>query len=178
MELIDVLDEKRNNTGEILSRKEVHEKGLWHRTVHIWVVNSKGDILLQKRSHLKPTSPNMWTTSASGHLQAGDSSIDGALRELKEEIGIDAKPEELKYLFTVSEEVVKREDITDREHVDVYILHRDPIIENLKLQAEEVSDVKWFSLPEFEKMVNEHDKTLVKHNEMHEKIINILKNEF
>ena len=88
MELIDVLDEKRNNTGEILSREEVHKKGLWHKTAHIWVINSKGDILLQKRSPLKITSPNMWTTSASGHLSAGDSSIEGALRELKEEIRI------------------------------------------------------------------------------------------
>lgn len=88
MELIDVLDEKRNSTGEVLSRKEIHKKGFWHRTVHIWVVNSKGQILLQKRSPLKKTSPNMWTTSASGHLSAGDTSIVGAIRETKEEIRI------------------------------------------------------------------------------------------
>ena len=178
MELIDVLDENGNDIDIILSREEVHKKGLWHRTAHIWVVNSKGNILLQKRSSMKKTSPNMWTTSASGHLSAGDSSIDGALRELKEEIGIDAKPEELKYLFSVSEEVVKNEDYTDRELVDVYILYKNPIIENLKLQYEEVSEVKWFSLSEFENMVDRHDETLVKHDEMHEKIIKILKGEF
>ena len=87
MELIDVLDENRNNTGKILSREEVHKRGLWHKTVHIWVINKKGDILLQKRSPMKKTSPNMWTTSVSGHLSAGDSSIEGAIRELKEETG-------------------------------------------------------------------------------------------
>lgn len=54
-------------------------------------------------------------------------------------------------------------------------MYKDPIIENLKLQYEEVAEVKWFSLEEFEKMVNGHDKTLVEHKEMHEKIINYLK---
>ncbi len=177
MELIDVLDENRNNTGKILSREEVHKRGLWHKTVHIWVINKKGDILLQKRSPMKKTSPNMWTTSVSGHLSAGDSSIEGAIRELKEEIGIEAKPEELKYLFTVSEEVIKENNIKDREHIDVYVLHADINIDKLILQEEEVSKVKWFSFTEFEKMVNNHDKNLVKHDEIHEKIIKILKDE-
>ena len=171
MELIDVLDENRNNTGKILSREEVHKRGLWHKTVHIWVINKKGDILLQKRSPMKKTSPNMWTTSVSGHLSAGDSSIEGAIRELKEEIGIEAKPEELKYLFTVSEEVIKENNIKDREHIDVYVLHADINIDKLILQEEEVSKVKWFSFTEFEKMVNNHDKNLVKHDEIHEKIV-------
>ena len=177
MELIDVLDENRNNTGKILSREEVHKRGLWHKTVHIWVINKKGAILLQERSPMKKTSPNMWTTSVSGHLSAGDSSIEGAIRELKEEIGIEAKPEELKYLFTVSEEVIKENNIKDREHIDVYVLHADINIDKLILQEEEVSKVKWFSFTEFEKMVNNHDKNLVKHDEIHEKIIKILKDE-
>ena len=177
MELIDVLDENRNNTGKILSREEVHKRGLWPKTVHIWVINKTGDILLLKRSPMKKTSPNMWTTSVSGHLSAGDSSIEGAIRELKEEIGIEAKPEELKYLFTVSEEVIKENNIKDREHIDVYVLHADINIDKLILQEEEVSKVKWFSFTEFEKMVNNHDKNLVKHDEIHEKIIKILKDE-
>ena len=57
-------------------------------------------------------------------------------------------------------------------------MYKNPIIENLKLQYEEVSEVKWFSLSEFENMVDRHDETLVKHDEMHEKIIKILKGEF
>lgn len=177
MELLDVLDENGNKAGIVETRDEVHRKGLWHKTVHIWVVNSKRDILLQKRSAEKKTNPNMWTTSASGHLSAGDESIDGAVRELYEEIGIKADKNELKYLFTVSEEKVLG-DIINKERVDVYLLRRDVSLEELRLQVEEVSDIKWFTLAEFEKMVNSGDSNLVEHKEMQERIIEILKKTF
>ena len=62
--------------------------------------------------------------------------------------------------------------------MDVYILYKNLIIENLKLQTEEVSEVKWFSISEFEEMVNGHDTNLVEHKEMHEKIIRYLKEKF
>ena len=71
MENLDVLDNQGNKTGEIKSRDEVHKKGLWHRTVHIWIINSNNDILMQLRSPEKKSNPNKWTTSASGHLSAG-----------------------------------------------------------------------------------------------------------
>ena len=87
-EYLDVLDENGNLTGEKRTRSEVHSKGLWHKAVHIWVVNDNGELILQKRSHEKITNPDMWTTSTSGHLSAGDSSLVGAIGELNEEIGL------------------------------------------------------------------------------------------
>ena len=176
MEKIDVLDENGHKTGQVVSREEVHKLGLWHRCVHIWVVNGK-EVLLQKRSSQKQTHPNKWTTATSGHLSAGASSIEGAIREIGEEIGLEVKESELQYLFTVKESGVnnnQEKKIIENEITDVYLLKKDIDISNLKLQPEEVSEVKWFSYGEFKKMVLEDDPNLVPHREMQLKIIKIL----
>lgn len=85
-EFVDVLDENGNKTGIVKTRKEIHTTGEWHKVTFVFVVNSNGEIILQKRSAEKSTNPNKWTASASGHLTVGDSDIEGALRELEEEI--------------------------------------------------------------------------------------------
>lgn len=175
MEKIDVLNENGEKTGEVVSREEVHRLGLWHRCVHIWIVNSKKEILLQKRSAQKIMSPNKWTTATSGHLSAGDSSTQGAIRELSEEIGLHAKEEELQYLFTVKENTVNdAKHVLDHEIIDVYLMKKDLAIEELKLQEEEVSEVKWFSYDAFQEMVLEENENLVPHREMQMKILEIL----
>ena len=84
MELLDILDEKGNKIG-IKERDEVHKDGDWHKVAFIFVVNDKGEIILQKRSKDKGSNPNKWTASASGHLAVGDTNIQGARRELEEE---------------------------------------------------------------------------------------------
>lgn len=177
MEKIDVLDENGNQTGEVVSREEVHRLGLWHKCVHIWVINGNGEVLLQKRSAQKLTHPNMWTTATSGHLSAGDSSIEGAIRELGEEIGLEVEESELQYLFTVKESGINNNQdrkIIENEITDVYLIKKDIAVSNLKLQEEEVSEVKWFSYEEFKKMVIEKDENLVPHREMQMKMLEIL----
>jgi len=177
MEMIDVLNENGEKTGEIVSREDVHKLGLWHKCVHIWIINGKGEVLLQKRSEQKATHPNMWTTATSGHLSAGDSSVEGAIRELSEEIGLEVNKNELKYLFTVKESEVNNnpeKHIIENEFTDVYLIQKNIDITELKLQEEEVSDVKWFSYESFKKMVMENDETLVPHKEMQLKILEIL----
>lgn len=176
MENIDIVDEFGNKTGEIKSREEVHEKGLLHKTVHIFVINSKKNILMQRRSLEKKTNPNKWTTSASGHLSAGDESRIGAIRELYEEIGVEVKEEELEYLFTVHEEA-KHKNLIDREIVDVYLVKRDMELKDFKLQREEVSDVKWVALEDFKKLIKDCEANdIVPHYEMFGKIADIVTN--
>lgn len=174
MENIDVTNEQGIKTGEVLSREEVHTKGLWHRTVHIFVANSKNEILLQKRAPEKKTHPNKWTTSASGHLSAGDESRQGAVRELGEEIGIKAEENELEYLFTIKEQICYKQR-ADRELVDVYLVRKDFNLKDLQLQKEEVSDVKWITLEEFKNEIQDFDKyEIVPHFEMFSRVIEIL----
>ena len=100
-EYFDILDENGNKTGERKLRSEVHRDGDWHRAVHIWIINQNGEVLLQRRSPNKDSNPNMLDISCAGHLSAGDESLEGAIRELKEELGLDVRPNELQFIKTI-----------------------------------------------------------------------------
>lgn len=63
-EMIDILDENGVKTGEILTRKEVHKRGLWHRVIVVAIVDNKNQILMQQRSYKKDTNPGKWDISA------------------------------------------------------------------------------------------------------------------
>jgi 16S rRNA (adenine1518-N6/adenine1519-N6)-dimethyltransferase len=86
-EWFDVVDEE-NRVQRQVTRGEVHAQGLRHRATHIFAFNQKGELLLQKRSHLKDVAPLKWDSSASGHLDVGESYEDAAARELSEELGL------------------------------------------------------------------------------------------
>ena len=86
-EIFDVVDENDKPTGTA-TRSEVHSQGLIHRAVHVFVLNRNGDLYLQKRSLRKDMNPGVWDSSVSGHLDAGESYADAAVRELGEEMDI------------------------------------------------------------------------------------------
>lgn len=117
----------------------------------------------------------MWTTSTSGHLASGDTSITGAIRELSEEIGLNVNETELEYLFTVKEHTVHNNGtLINNEIIDVFLINKNVKIEELKLQKEEVSDIKYISLEEFENMVKNNSEDLVPHKKLHYKLLEIL----
>jgi 16S rRNA (adenine1518-N6/adenine1519-N6)-dimethyltransferase len=93
-EIFDVVDDNNLVVGQS-SRSEVHSRGLLHRAVHIFVFNKLGELYLQKRSSLKDSSPGLWDSSASGHLETGEDYLSAAERELTEELGIKASAEEI-----------------------------------------------------------------------------------
>jgi len=86
-ELFDVVDE-HDHVLRQESRTEVHRQRLLHRAVHVLVFNSRGEVYLQRRSATKDTYPNRWTTSCSGHVDAGEDYDTAVVRELVEELGI------------------------------------------------------------------------------------------
>jgi isopentenyl-diphosphate delta-isomerase type 1 len=86
-ETFDVVNEHDEVIGRE-TRREVHRTGLRHRAVHVFVFNSRGEVFLQKRSLTKDSSPGLWESSASGHLDCGEDYDACAVRELKEEIGL------------------------------------------------------------------------------------------
>lgn len=88
IELIDVLNENGVKTGEVATRDEVHEKGLWHRSIVVAILDKNNRILLQKRSANKEKNAGMWDISAAGHLSAGQDSVSAAAREINEEVSI------------------------------------------------------------------------------------------
>ncbi|WP_051172997.1 NUDIX hydrolase [Thermodesulfobacterium hveragerdense] len=93
-ELLEAVDENCNPIT-ILKREEIHQKGYFHKTVHIFLFNKEGEIYLQKKSKLVEENPGLWTSSASGHVLVGESFLTTAQRELKEELSIRTKLEEV-----------------------------------------------------------------------------------
>ncbi len=93
-EIFDVVDDNNLVLGQS-PRSEVHAGGLLHRAVHIFVFNNLGELYLQKRSSLKDSSPGLWDSSASGHLEVGEDYRSAASRELTEELGIKVTVEEI-----------------------------------------------------------------------------------
>src|SRR2546423_1123818 len=112
-EIFDVVNEHDEVVGQ-QPRSEVHRLGLMHRAVHVLVFNKHGHVFLQKRSMTKDRQPGLWDSSASGHLDTGESYDACAVRELREEIGLNlgAPPERLFKLPASLE--------TDHEHLWIY----------------------------------------------------------
>ena len=162
-EMIDVLDEKGNYVKS-LSRSYVHQNGLWHKSVHIWVLNTNGELLLQKRSKNKKFFPGVWDCAFAGHIEAGETSIETVVREGKEELGIDINLNNLKHLMTNKEELY-HDNIFNREFVDVYVYEDNIDINLLKIQKEEVSDVKWMVAEEFFKNIYKKNSEFLYYHE-------------
>lgn len=74
-ELIDVLDENGIKTGEVLSRNEIHQKGLWHRAIVVAIVNKNNQVLLQQRSFKKDKNAGKWDISVAGHISTGQDAL-------------------------------------------------------------------------------------------------------
>lgn len=176
LEMLDVLHSDGSFSGKIASREEVHRKGLYHRTVHIWVLNSKGEILLQKRSTRKEVFPGLWDISCAGHLSAGDSSISGALRELKEELGLDVRETELCFLFTVPGNYSNGHDIVENETTDVYLLERSVSYEEILFNKEEIDQIKFITAARLKRLVQERDPELAEHGKEYLQLMDFLEN--
>ncbi len=175
MEYLDILDKNGNKTGEIKTRKEVHSKGYWHKGVHIWIINSKKELLVQRRSANKDVYPNKLYISVAGHPVSGEEEIEAIKREFYEEIGVELDTSKLEYLFTFSQEVIENEGkFLDNQFYDVYLIEMDLDISKLNLQKDEVSEVKNIYYKKFEKMIENKNKDIVNHPEEWKKLFEIL----
>ena len=140
--------------------------GVYHKPVWIWIINDQKEVLVQKRATRKKNNPDKWDMPSAGHVVAGETIIEGAIRETYEELGVKTKEEDYEYLF---------EYIDDRtyEIAQVYLLYLNVKINNFKLQKEEVAEVKWLSFDEFKKLFYSND--FVKFNDDYrEKVIKVL----
>ena len=152
MEIFDIIDKEGNPTGRTVTREKAHAEGIPHRTAHIWIIRQKDNriqVLLQKRSQNKDSFPGKFDTSSAGHIQAGDEPLESALRELHEELGIQAAPDQLQFAGTFSISFAKEfhgKMFRDEEIAFVYIYSQPVGIHTLVLQKEEVDKVYW--LPE------------------------------
>lgn len=161
MEWLDLVDENGEPTGERVTREEAHAKGLRHRTAHVWLARRLGNrvqILLQKRSENKDSHPGCYDISSAGHIPAGVDFIPSALRELKEELGYTARPEQLILCGqrrVCVDDVFHGKPFHDRQVSRVYLIwvEDEP---TFTLQTEEVSAVRWIDLDDCLRAVSEN----------------------
>lgn len=149
MELLDIVDECGIPSGETVERAVAHRKGIRHRTSHVWLFrrhNGKIQLLLQKRSLNKDSHPGCYDISSAGHIPAGDGFLESALRELKEELGLTAKADELIYCGQRRfqfREMFHGQEFWDNQVSNVYALCRGMDAAEFIVQKSELDSVLW-----------------------------------
>ena len=160
-EKFDVLNELGEFTGKIATREECHKNGLWHRAVYAFIIDNKGNILLQKRSSNKKLWPNMWDVTVGGHVDAGEFGRQALVREVKEELGVEIEDKDIKYLIG-STSINEQGDIINKHYNECYLITKNIPISDIKIQKEEVSDVRYFSKDELLKRISNNYDGLTK----------------
>jgi isopentenyldiphosphate isomerase len=174
-EMVDVLNSDGIPTGEIISKKDAHKNGVWHRAAHVWFVNNNNEILLQKRANHIESNPGKYDISAAGHLMAGDTFIKGALREIKEELGIDLEEKDLVKIGELHNESTQHEGkYINKEYNDIYVVRKDIPISDFTIQESEVSLIKYISIEEFKKWVDKKRSDLVIHSKEFDLLFNYI----
>lgn len=141
--------------------------GFYHKPVWIWIINDKQEILVQRRTANKKIEPNKWDMSCAGHVIAWEKTIDGAIREVDEELGVETKKEDYKFIceylideiFTIGQIFLLKLNLEENE---------------FKLQKEEVAEVKWLNYDEFKKLFYSKDFVWTDNN-YKEFVLNMLK---
>jgi isopentenyl-diphosphate Delta-isomerase len=154
-EMVDVLDEHGNKTGEVLALTKVHKLGLWHSTVFVWIINPRKEILLQLRSPKMQLNPGVWDASVAGHIAANEDPKSAGAREVKEEIGLEVNESELEFIDKYLFEYQVNKTHKHRELLIIYLLRADFNTKDLKIQNEELADIKWVRANELEKILND-----------------------
>jgi len=148
VELVDLYDEDRIPLRKISDRYSKKEEGEYRIVVHICIFNSRGQMLIQRRSMQKESCPGLWDVSAAGGVNAGETSRQGAERECREELGYALELGGVRASVTVN---------FDRGFDDFYIVKRDVDLSELELQTEEVSEVRWASLEEVVELLHREE---------------------
>ena len=158
MELLDILDEKGDYTGKAEERGIVHKQGLWHIHVGVWIMNEQGELLFQKRSANKIINPNKWTRTG-GHVDSGETPLQGIQRETKEEIGVKIPLDKFELInIEKKERLIPNKNIITRNFIYNYFALVNYKIEDYKMQKEEVSDLKYMTIEEIKEKIKNKDE--------------------
>lgn len=141
-EYFDLYDTERRPLGRVLQRGIPLPKDIYHVVVSIWTINERQQILLTLRSPRKILMPNLWE-GTSGSVHAGETSLDAAIRELREETGIVANPEEITFLGTARKAA---------SFVDIFVTHKKVDLSEIVLQEDETVAAKWVTFPQLQEM--------------------------
>lgn len=145
MEYWEIYNKFRQKTDKVHKRGFPLKEGEYHIVVHIWIMNSNGEYLIQKRADSCSVLPGLWAVTG-GSAILGESSKNACLRETKEELGICLKSPNL--AFTV---------IRRNNFCDVWLAKEDVALSDIKMQFEEVSEVTYATKEEIFKLAGENN---------------------
>ncbi|MCI1944000.1 NUDIX hydrolase [Clostridium luticellarii] len=143
MELWDIYDGSGHKTGLIKKRTDILSRGEYHLAAEVWIINDKLEVLIQKRSKNKEILPSIWTLTT-GCMVSGENTVDGSVREIKEELGICIEKDDLNFVRRIFQNNIIW---------DIYFVYMNIELSKIVLQREEVSDVKFVSVEEFKNML-------------------------
>ena len=171
-ELIDILTPEGKSTGKTALKSEAHKNGWFHATAHIWFFTSDKKILLQKRALTKKVFPGIWDISVAGHIGAGEEVLEGAKREVFEEIGLILENKDFIKIGTRIHQVNHENGIQDNEHHHVFIAELKTPISELTMQPEEVAGLELWDLKVLKETKNLENVLLPRFHEYYVSVYN------
>jgi isopentenyl-diphosphate delta-isomerase len=181
LERLEVCNENGTPTGTVETRETIHKKGLLHRTVHIWLYK-RNEVLLQKRAYGKDSHPGLWDVSAAGHIDIGETPVDAAIREIKEELGITVEKNALQYVETKRLDLVSQDGkFIDREITALFLCLFEGTADELIPDSTEVEALRFVPTVTFRKQLEDGDaeKEYVPHpREYYDRIITLVEESF
>ena len=178
-EFLDVLDQHGNKTGRSKPLTQVHRDGSWHESSHVWIYNSKGEILFQKRSKTTYFS-GLLDISIGGHITKGKKPKETAIREVEEEIGLKIEDKDLKKIDRKKMSLILPDlNFYNNEFVTIYLLKFDGSISSFRFQDQEVKSVKFIPIDKLRSDLKDPKlyKKFVPHGKYYFYIINKIKKE-
>jgi isopentenyldiphosphate isomerase len=152
-EIIAVVD-NNDNIIDKATRKKVHDKGLLHREVGVFLINSKSEILLQKRKD-----NNLWDTSCGGHFKFNQDYLESALREFHEELGINLKKSDLIEVDKIKTNSILYNNQFNKRFVKIYLVKKDISLKDFVIDKNELNEIKYFNPIEIKKLLTDDTKT-------------------
>lgn len=140
-----------------VSRSEAFAKGLLRRTAHVWIINEKREVLCQQRSLKKDKGAGLWEPAVAGHLGPDDNYFTGAVREVREETGLEISPSDLNLVKIYKDE-------TFREYRGIFYCKLSELeIHHVKREEDEVEKVKLIKLNTLKKyLIHQKHKSWIK----------------
>lgn len=151
MEKWDLYTKYREKTGEEYIRQSecMIPEEKYHLVVNVWIRNSSGEYLISQRAATRPTFPLSWEC-VGGSVLAGESSLEGAVREVKEEVGIELNPAKGKLVFSKIRN--EYDGMKFRDILDVWLFEYDGDIDLTNATTDEVNDAKWITMEDIHKL--------------------------
>lgn len=153
-EYIDIVTKEGKPTGEKTLKSDIHSKGYYHNTAHVWLYTLNGEVLLAQRAATKSICPLLWDVSVAGHVDAGEFIVHAAIREVKEEIRLELDVNDLKKIGIFKCFQIYPNGLTDNEFHHTFIAELNVSLEQLVPQKGEVEDLKLVTLDVFQKLIN------------------------